>query len=132
MAMNDLLSDMLTRLRNGQQANLYSVRAPASKLLEAVLAVLKDEGYIKDYTRETISAGRDELNVELKYYEGEAVIKNLTRVSKPGRRVYTEINKLKPVQNGLGIAVLSTSKGVLSDYEARRQNVGGEVLCEVY
>ncbi len=132
MAMNDLLSDLLTRLRNGQQAMLPLVRCPASKLLENVLAVLKHEGYIVDFKRENLSAGRDELIVELKYYEGEAVIKEMKRVSKPGRRVYLPLSKMPRVSNGLGISILSTSKGVMSDQQAREANVGGELLCSVF
>lgn len=132
MAMNDLISDMLTRIRNGQRAMLAVVRCPASKLAEAVLAVLQEEGYIKGFTRETISKGRDELVIELKYSEGEAVIKELKRISKPGRRVYLPIENLPTVHNGLGISIISTSHGVMSDFEARKQNVGGEVLCSVF
>jgi len=132
MSMNDTLSDMIARLRNGQRASLHQVRVPASRLIEAVLKVLKDEGYIADYARETISAGRDELVITLKYYEGEAVIKEIARVSKPGRRIYQSIAKLGLVRNGLGISVLSTSKGVLADHDARSAGIGGEVLCEVY
>lgn len=131
MSMNDRLSDMLTRLRNGQQARLHQVRMPASNLLEGVLRVLKDEGYITEYTRETTEAGHSELVVELKYFEGQKVISSIRRVSTPGRRVYANMKTLKPVQNGLGIAILSTSRGVLSDFEARKQNTGGELLCEV-
>ncbi len=132
MSMNDTLSDMITRLRNGQRASLHQIRVPASRLIQAVLNVLKEEGYIQDYVSETISPGRSELVVTLKYYEGEAVIKEIKRVSKPGRRVYESIANLPLVRNGLGIAVLSTSKGVLSDNEARRVKQGGEILCEVY
>lgn len=132
MSMNDLLSDMITRVRNGQRANLASVRCPASKLLEAVCEVLKGEGYIRDYHREEVSKGCVELVIELKYYEGEAVIKEISRVSKPGRRVYTEISALGRVHNGLGIAILSTSRGVMSDFDARQANVGGEILCNVF
>jgi small subunit ribosomal protein S8 len=132
MAMNDLLSDMLTRIRNGQGAMLAVVRCPATKLLESVLEVLKGEGYIKGYTRENVGKGRDELLIELKYSEGEAVIKELKRVSKPGRRVYMQIGNLPRVHNGLGISIVSTSKGVMSDFDARTANVGGEVLCNVF
>lgn len=132
MSMNDLLSDTLARIRNGQQANHATIRANASKLVEGVLEVLKGEGYIQDYKRETISKGRDELVIELKYYEGEAVIKEIKRISKPGRRVYMELSKLPKVHNGLGISILSTSKGVMSDFDARQANVGGEILCSVF
>lgn len=132
MSMNDVLSDMLARIRNGQQATQAIVRCPASKLLQAVLEVLKAEGYIKGYTRETVAKGRDELLIELKYHEGEAVIKEIVRISKPGRRVYRQITDLPRVHNGLGIAILSTSRGVMSDFDARQANVGGEVLCNVF
>lgn len=132
MSMNDRLSDMLTRIRNGQRANLFEVRCPASKFLESVLKVLESEGYIRGYRRENISKGRDELAIELKYYEGEAVIKNLRRVSTPGRRVYREIARMKRVHNGLGISILSTSHGVMSDHDAREKKLGGEVLCSVF
>lgn len=132
MSMNDLLSDLLARVKNGQRAMLQTVRAPASRLSEAVLEVLKHEGYIGDYRRENVGAGRDELVIELKYHEGEAVIKKLTRVSRPGRRVYRQIAQLPKFHNGLGISILSTSKGVMSDFDARQANVGGEVLCSVF
>lgn len=132
MSMNDLLSDMFTRIRNGQSAMHAVVRCPAAKLLEGVLEVLKGEGYIRGYNRETLSKGRDELVIELKYNEGEAVIKEIKRVSKPGRRVYMQIENLPRVQNGLGISILSTSKGVMSDFDARTAKVGGEVLCNVF
>jgi small subunit ribosomal protein S8 len=129
--MNDLLSDMLTRIRNGQHARLASVKCQFSKLLLNVLDVLKNEGYIKDY-RQTGENNKMSLEIELKYFEGEPVIKNVKRVSTPGRRVYSAITELQKVQNGLGISVISTSRGVMSDYDARLANVGGEVLCTVY
>lgn len=132
MSMNDLLSDMLTRIRNGQRANLQQVVCPASNLLMNVLAVLKKEGYIEDFHKEEVSEGISQIVVTLKYYEGEAVIKEIKRISKPGRRNYAKITKLPQIHNGLGIAILSTSKGVMSDYEARLANVGGEVLCSVF
>ena len=129
--MNDLLSDMLTRIRNGQHARLASVKCQFSKLLLNVLDVLKNEGYIKDY-RQTGENNKMSLEIELKYFEGEPVIKNVKRVSTPGRRVYSAITELQKVQNGLGISVISTSRGVMSDYDARLANGGGEVLCTVY
>lgn len=129
--MNDLLSDMLSRIRNGQHARLASVKCQFSKLLFNVLGVLKSEGYIKDF-RQVGEDNKLSLEIELKYFEGEPVIKNVKRVSSPGRRVYSPISDLQKVQNGLGIAVLSTSRGVMSDYDARLANVGGEVLCTVY
>jgi small subunit ribosomal protein S8 len=132
MSMNDLLSDLLARLRNGQSANLSVVRAPASKLSESVLKVLEEEGYIESVTRETVSKGRDELVITLKYHEGKPVIQKMRRVSTPGRRVYRQITAMPRVQNGLGISILSTSKGVMSDFAARQANVGGEVLCNVF
>jgi small subunit ribosomal protein S8 len=132
MAMNDLLSDMIARLRNGQQAMQATVRCPASKFLEGVLAVLEEEGFIKAFKRETLSKGRDELVIELKYSEGEAVIKEMKRISTPGRRVYMQIDKLPRIYNGLGISIVSTSKGVMSDFAARQAGVGGEVLCSVF
>lgn len=132
MAMNDLLSDMLTRIRNGQQALLEVVACPASKLLESVLEVLKGEGYIREFSRKVGDKGHEELLIELKYHEGEAVIKELQRISKPGRRVYMGISDLPRYNNGLGIAILSTSHGVMSDFDARQANVGGEVLCSVF
>lgn len=131
MSMNDLLSDMLTRVRNGQKARLARVSAPASKLLGNVLEVLQREGYIRGYERRD-EGGKGYFDIELKYHEGIPVIKEIRRVSKPGRRVYTSVDDLSPVHNGLGIAILSTSQGVLSDYEARQKHVGGEYLCSVF
>lgn len=132
MSMNDLLSDMLTRIRNGQRANLPKITCPASNLLVNVLAVLKKEGYIADYRKTEAVGGKAEIEIDLKYYEGEAVIKEIKRISKPGRRNYSKIKELPQYYNGLGIAILSTPKGVMSDYDARLANVGGEVLCSVF
>ena len=132
MSMNDLLSDMITRIRNGQRARLAVIKCPASNLLGNVLDVLKREGYIRDFSRVEVSAGVAQIEIELKYYEGEPVIKEIKRVSTPGRRDYAKITRLPKVHNGLGISILSTSKGVMSDFEARQANVGGEVLCSVY
>lgn len=132
MSMNDPLGDMLTRIRNGQRASKASIPVPASKLRANVLEVLKREGYIRGYSWAELRPGIQELTVELKYFEGEPVIKEIARVSKPGRRVYSRIKDLGRVYNGLGISILSTPKGVLSDHEARQENVGGEVLCRVY
>ena len=132
MAMTDPLGDMLTRIRNGQQARKSVILAPASKLRENVLEVLKREGYIRGYSRSTVRAGIDELHIELKYHEGVPVIREISRVSKPGRRVYSKIKDLTKVNNGLGIAILSTPRGVISDAEARAANVGGEILCHVF
>jgi small subunit ribosomal protein S8 len=123
---------MLTRIRNGQRANKSVVSVPASKLRSGVLDVLQREGYIRGYSWSEIKSGIAELNVELKYSEGQPVIREISRVSKPGRRVYAGIKKLQPVYNGLGISILSTPRGVMSDNEARAANVGGEVLCQVF
>lgn len=132
MALSDPLGDMLTRIRNGQQARMASVESPASKLRTTVLEVLKREGYIRGYSEEEVRPGIRNLKIELKYHEGEPVIKQIARVSKPGRRVYSKIADLPRVYNGLGIAILSTPRGVMSDNEARTANVGGEVLCRVF
>ena len=132
MAMNDVVSDTLARIKNGQRAMLAQVRCPASRVVEAVLSVLKHEGYIAGFVRQNLSKGRDELVIDLKYYEGAPVIRELKRISRPGRRVYMAVGKLPKFHNGLGIAVLSTSKGVMSDFDARQANVGGEVLCSVF
>ncbi|MCW2245572.1 small subunit ribosomal protein S8 [Azospirillum fermentarium] len=132
MALSDPLGDMLTRIRNGQQARMASVESPASKLRTTVLEVLKREGYIRGYSEEEVRPGIRNLKIELKYHEGEPVIKQIARVSKPGRRVYSKIADLPRVFNGLGIAILSTPRGVMSDNEARTANVGGEVLCRVF
>ncbi|WP_448189878.1 30S ribosomal protein S8 [Azospirillum sp. sgz301742] len=132
MALSDPLGDMLTRIRNGQRARMSSVESPASKLRTSVLEVLKREGYIRGYAQEEVRPGVSNLKIELKYHEGEPVIKHVSRVSKPGRRVYSKIADMQRVYNGLGIAILSTPRGVMSDNEARAANVGGEVLCRVF
>lgn len=132
MTMSDPLGDMLTRIRNGQRAQKSAIQAPASNLRANVLQVLEREGYIRGYSRREISAGIAELKIELKYHDGEPVIREIRRVSKPGRRVYSKIKDLPRVYNGLGISILSTPQGVMSDTEARTANVGGEVLCRVF
>ena len=132
MSMTDPLGDMLTRIRNGQQANKSTVMAPASKLRSNVLEVLKREGFIRGYTRAEVRPGITELTIELKYHEGTPVIREISRVSTPGCRVYSKIKDLTRVYNGLGISILSTPRGVMSDAEARGANVGGEVLCKVF
>ena len=132
MSMSDPLGDMLTRIRNGQSAGKSVVSSPASRLRSNVLEVLKREGYIRDYSSVEVRAGVAELKIELKYHEGAPVISQIQRVSRPGRRVYSGIKELKRVYNGLGISILSTPRGVLSDNEARDANVGGEVLCMVF
>ncbi|OAN53825.1 30S ribosomal protein S8 [Paramagnetospirillum marisnigri] len=132
MSMTDPVGDMLTRIRNGQRANKSTVKSPASSLRANVLEVLKREGYIRGYERVDVRPGVAELSIELKYHEGQPVIREISRVSTPGRRVYSKIADLRRVANGLGITILSTPRGVMSDTEARAQNVGGEVLCEVF
>ncbi len=132
MSMSDPVGDLLTRIRNGQRAAKASITTPASKLRENLLGVLEREGYIRGFERYTVRDGVEELKVELKYNEGEPVINKIERVSKPGRRVYAKIKDLQKVYNGLGISILSTPRGVMSDQEARQANVGGEVLCQVF
>jgi small subunit ribosomal protein S8 len=132
MSLSDPLGDMLTRIRNAQRSRQTACVAPASKLRANVLDVLKREGYIRGFSAEELRAGVAQLRIELKYNEGEPVIKEITRVSKPGRRVYTKIKELPRVYAGLGISILSTPRGVMSDAEARAANVGGEVLCRVF
>ena len=131
MTMTDPLGDMLTRIRNGQRAKKDSVLSPASNLRARVLEVLQREGYIRGYSEDT-SGKHKALRIELKYFEGEPAIKHVARVSKPGRRIYSGSRELPVVRNGLGITIVSTPKGVLSDAEARNENVGGEVLAEVF
>ncbi|NIA72399.1 30S ribosomal protein S8 [Pelagibius litoralis] len=132
MAMSDPLGDMLTRIRNGQRTGKSKVRAPASKLRSNVLEVLQREGYIRGYHTEALNSGLSEVEIELKYNDGMPVIQEIARVSRPGRRVYSKIKELPRVYNGLGITILSTPRGVMSDQEARAANVGGEVLCRVF
>jgi small subunit ribosomal protein S8 len=131
MTMTDPLGDMLTRIRNGQQARLSTVTSPASRLRSNVLEVLKAEGYIRDFEKNEIEVGKPELTIHLKYYEGQPVIREIKRVSTPGRRIYSGIRNLPRIRNGLGISILSTPRGVMSDNKARDANVGGEVLCSV-
>jgi small subunit ribosomal protein S8 len=132
MTLTDPLGDMLTRIRNGQRASKDSIRSPASNLRRNVLEVLRREGYIRGFETVELGGGKAELAIELKYHNGEPVIRELRRVSKPGRRVYAGLKELPSVYNGLGIAILSTPRGVLSDAEAREMRVGGEVLCTVF
>ncbi len=131
MAINDPIGDMLTRIRNGQRAKKDSVLSPASKLRVRVLDVLQREGYIRGYSEELLNE-HPGIRIELKYFEGQPAIQHVARVSKPGRRVYSGSSELPRVRNGLGITIVSTPRGVLSDTEARDQNVGGEVLAEVF
>ena len=130
--MNDPLGDMLTRIRNAQMRGKSTVSSPASKLRAWVLDVLTDEGYIRGYDRKSSETGQGELVISLKYFEGEPVIREIKRVSKPGRRVYLGVSEIPQVRNGLGVAIVSTPKGVMSDANARAANVGGEVLCTVF
>ncbi|MBQ8250570.1 MAG: 30S ribosomal protein S8 [Alphaproteobacteria bacterium] len=132
MSMTDPLGDMLTRIRNGGLAHKSFVTAPASKLRASVLEVLKREGYIRDFERIDVRPGVSEFKIELKYFEDKPVIKEIQRVSTPGRRVYSKVKDLPRFYNGLGIYVLSTPSGVMSDHEARQANLGGEVLCKVF
>lgn len=132
MTMTDPLGDMLTRIRNGASRRKASVATPASTLRARVLDVLQAEGYIRGYTKVDLGNGKSEFNIELKYYEGASVIREIGRVSKPGRRVYVSVKSIPQVGNGLGISILSTPKGVMADHQAREQNVGGEVLCSVF
>jgi small subunit ribosomal protein S8 len=132
MSMSDPLGDMLARIKNGQRARKPMIESPASKIRANVLEVLQREGYIRGYTRQEVRPGVSELKIELKYVDGEPVIREITRVSKPGRRIYSRIADLPRIYNGLGIAILSTPRGVMSDNEARAANVGGEVLCRVF
>ena len=132
MTMTDPLGDMLTRIRNAQMRSKTKVATPASRLRACVLDVLQEEGCIRGYARVDYDGGKSELEIELKYYDGQPVIRKLQRVSKPGRRVYASVRDLPTVANGLGVSILSTSKGVMSDARARVENVGGEVLCSVF
>jgi len=132
MSLSDPLGDMLTRIRNAQRSRQTRCIAPASRLRENVCEVLKREGYIRAWRSEELRPGVRQIQIELKYSEGEPAIKEITRVSKPGRRVYSKIRELSKFYNGLGISILSTPRGVMSDNEARAANVGGEVLCRVF
>ena len=130
--MNDPIGDMLTRIRNSQARGKSTVMTPASKLRVWVLDVLKDEGYIRGYEQVTGDSGHPEIRIELKYHEGAPVIREIKRVSKPGRRVYMGVRDLPQVRQGLGVSIVSTPRGVMSDAHARAANVGGEVLCTVF
>ncbi|UWQ91167.1 30S ribosomal protein S8 [Aliisedimentitalea scapharcae] len=130
--MNDPIGDMLTRIRNAQMRGKSTVSTPASKLRGWVLDVLADEGYIRGYENSTGANGHPAIEISLKYFDGEPVIRELKRVSKPGRRVYMGVSDIPSVRQGLGVSIVSTPKGVMSDAKARSQNVGGEVLCTVF
>jgi small subunit ribosomal protein S8 len=132
MAMTDPLGDMLTRIRNAQMRKKSKVATPASRIRQHVLDVLQSEGYIRGYSTVEHKAGQSEFEIELKYYDGEPVIREIERISKPGRRVYVSVKSIPRVANGLGVSILSTPKGVMSDAEARDQNVGGEILCTIF
>ena len=132
MAVNDPIGDMIARIKNAAMRKRGKVSTPASKLRQRVLDVLQDEGYIRGYSLVQKPGEFPEFEIELKYFDGEPVIAEIARVSKPGRRVYSSIGDLKPIKNGLGISILSTSKGVMSDTAARDAKVGGEVLIRVY
>ena len=132
MSLSDPIADMLTTIRNGQGVRLASVSCPHSKLREGVLEVLKNEGYIKKYSKVNVRTGIDRINIKLAYFEGSPVIKEIKRVSKPGLRNYSSIKNLPKVSNGIGISIVSTSKGVMADHDARAANVGGEILCNIF
>ena len=132
MTYTDPIGDMFARIRNGQMRNLNSVEIPSSNFRKNILEILKSEGSIKDFFIEKTVNNKTSLRISLKYYEGDPVIKEIKRISKPGRRVYSRANSIPRVMNGLGLAILSTPKGVMSDVEARKQNVGGEIICRVF
>lgn len=132
MSMTDPLADMLSRIRNAQARRKSKVVSPASNLRRRVLDVLEEEGFIRGYSRVEYPDGKAELEIELKYDNGEPVIREISRISTPGRRVYSSVKEIPRVRNGLGVAILSTPQGVLSDAQARERNVGGEVLCKVF
>jgi len=132
MSVNDPISDLIARINNAQMRKKSKVSTPGSRLRVSVLDVLKNEGYIRSYAKVDHADGRSELEIELKYFDGQPVIREMSRVSKPGRRVYVAVRNLPRVNNGLGVAILSTPKGVMADHDARDANVGGEVLCTVF
>jgi len=132
MALNDLLSDMLARIKNAHKANKSFTSCYGSKLNSNVLSVLKEEGYIRDFQNVEVSQGINNIKIDLKYFNGTPVIKKIKRISKPGIRVYSKIKELPKPYGGLGISIISTPKGVMSDQKARANNVGGEILCEVF
>ena len=132
MSINDPLGDMLTRIRNAQMRRRGTVMTPGSRLRARVLDVLKSEGYIRDYSQTDFGNGRTEFSIELKYYDGQPVIRKIEGVSKPGRRVYISVDTMPRVADGLGVMIISTPQGVMADHEARERNVGGEVLCRVF
>jgi small subunit ribosomal protein S8 len=132
MTLTDPIGDMFSRIRNGQMRSLNSVNIPSSNFRQNILKILKDEGYISDYYIEKSEKNKINLKINLKYYEGDPVIKEIKRISKPGRRVYSRATSIPRVMNGLGLAIISTPKGVMSDTEARKNNIGGEIICRVF
>jgi small subunit ribosomal protein S8 len=132
MSLSDPLGDMLTRIRNAYGRKKSSVSTPASRLRTRVLDVLKSEGYIRDYSQTDFDNGKSEIEIELKYFDGAPVVREIERVSKPGRRVYASVKNLPRINNGLGVAIVSTPKGVMADHDARDANVGGEILCQIF
>ena len=132
MTLTDPIGDMFTRIRNGQMRSLTSIEIPSSNFRRNILEILKNEGYIKDFYIEKSENNKISLKVNLKYYEGDPVIKEIKRISKPGRRVYSRATSIPRVMNGLDLAILSTPKGVMSDTEARKNNIGGEIICRVF
>ena len=132
MSFVDPIGDMFSRIRNGQMRSLNSIEIPSSNFRQNILKILKNEGYINDYFIEKSENNKIHLRINLKYYEGDPVIKEIKRVSKPGRRIYSRATSIPKVMNGLGLAILSTPKGVMSDTEARKNNVGGEIICRVF
>ena len=132
MTLTDPIGDMFSRIRNGQMRSLNSIDIPSSNFRKNILKILKEEGFIKDYYIEKSENNKINLKINLKYYEGDPVIKEIKRISKPGRRVYSRATSSPKVMNGLGLAILSTPKGVMSDAEARKNNVGGEIICRVF
>ena len=132
MTLTDPIGDMFTRIRNGQMRSLNSINIPSSNFRRNILDILKNEGYIKDYYIEKSENNKINLKINLKYYEGNPVIKEIKRISKPGRRVYSRATSIPRVMNGLGLAILSTPKGVMTDIDARKNNIGGEIICKVF
>ena len=132
MTLTDPIGDMFSRIRNGQMRSLNSINIPSSNFRRSILEILKNEGYIKDFYIEKSENNKINLKINLKYYEGNPVIKEIKRISKPGRRVYSRATSIPRVMNGLGLAILSTPKGVMSDTEARKNNIGGEIICRVF
>ncbi|MDN5248687.1 30S ribosomal protein S8 [Bartonella sp. TP] len=132
MSISDPIGDMLTRIRNAVARRKEKIETPASTLRLRVLQVLKAEGYLKDFSKIAYENGKSKIQIELKYYDGQPVIRKLSRISKPGRRVYVSVDSIPQISNGLGVAILSTPRGVMADHEAKEKNVGGELLCQIF